>query len=89
MLCHMLSFAERIFGPEARRLELSLRIEDGALRYCLRADGGVLQYDNDGGMHRRILRGQAAPYAFRSIEQLRYDFERELEDLDSGDDAQA
>jgi hypothetical protein len=29
----------------------------------------------------RVLRGRAAPYAFRSVEQLRYDFERDLETL--------
>jgi hypothetical protein len=28
-----------------------------------------------------VLRGRAAPYAFRSVEQLRYDFERDLETL--------
>ena len=29
----------------------------------------------------RVLRGRAAAYAFRSVEQLRYDFERDLEAL--------
>ena len=28
--------------------------------------------------HARILRGRAASYVFRSVEQLRYDFERDV-----------
>ncbi len=31
--------------------------------------------------HARILRGRAASYVFRSVEQLRYDFERDVEPL--------
>ena len=28
----------------------------------------------------RVLRGRSAPYEFRSVEKLRYDFERDAED---------
>ena len=37
--------------------------------------GDIVVYENG----RRRLRGRWAPYAFRSIEQLRYDFERDVE----------
>ena len=37
--------------------------------------GDIVVYENG----RRRLRGRWAPYGFRSIEQLRYDFERDVE----------
>ena len=43
------------------------------LRYRLRY-GDLVEY-SDG---RRILRGRATAYEFRSVEQLRYDFERDV-----------
>ena len=30
---------------------------------------------------RRIIRGRATPYALRSVEQMRYDFERDVQSL--------
>lgn len=46
------------------------------LRYRL-AWGDEVVYEN----HRRRVRGRALPYEFRSVEQLRYDFERDVESL--------
>ncbi len=43
------------------------------LRYCLRY-GELVEY-RDG---RRWIRGRPAAYEFRSVEQLRYDFERDV-----------
>jgi len=43
-------------------------------RYRLRY-GDLVEYE-DG---RRRLRGRASRYEFRSVEQLRYDFERDIE----------
>jgi hypothetical protein len=45
------------------------------LSYVLRY-GDLVEYRN----HRRRVRGRARPYAFRSVEQLRYDFERDVKD---------
>ena len=39
--------------------------------------GELVVYENG----RRIIRGRATPYAFRSVEQMRYDFERDVESL--------
>ena len=43
------------------------------LRYCLNY-GALVEY-RDG---RRKLRGRTSAYEFRSVEQLRYDFERDV-----------
>jgi hypothetical protein len=52
-----------------------VRIElDDELRYRLSYGGRVL-YENG----RRTVRGRSTPYEFRSVEQLRYDFERDVE----------
>jgi hypothetical protein len=40
-----------------------------ALRY-----GDLVEYSN----HRRRVRGRPLPYEFRSVEQLRYDFEEDV-----------
>jgi hypothetical protein len=47
---------------------------DDALRYRL-AYGEQVVYENG----RRTVRGRSAAYQFRSVEQLRYDFERDVE----------
>ena len=54
---------------------LEIELHDG-LRYRLRC-GEILEYAN----RRRRVRGRTLPYEFRSVEQLRYDFQRDLEDL--------
>ena len=51
-----------------------IQLEAGAYRLSY-ADAVV--YENG----RRRLRGRWAPYDFRSIEQLRYDFERDVESV--------
>ena len=52
-----------------------VRIElGGKLDYRL-SYGELVVYENG----RRRVRGRAQPYALRSVEQLRYDFERDVE----------
>jgi len=41
--------------------------------YCLRY-GDLVEYSNG----RRRVRGRTLPYEFRSVEQLRYDFEQDV-----------
>jgi len=43
------------------------------LRYRLRY-GDLVEYENG----RRRVRGRTTPYEFRSVEQLRYDFENDI-----------
>ena len=61
---------EKVVMPEAV-LEIEL---DADLRYRL-SYGGLVEYQNG----RRRLRGRVTRYEFRSVEQLRYDFERDVE----------
>ena len=52
-----------------------VRVElDDELRYRL-SYGERVVYENG----RRTVRGRSAAYEFRSVEQLRYDFERDVE----------
>ena len=76
---------ERCALPDGAWLELQLARGPAGLVYrlaFLRDDACLLAYENEGSRgDRRILRGRASAYVFRSVEQLRYDFERELETL--------
>jgi len=60
---------ERVVLTEAI-LEIELHAD---LRYRLRY-GDLVEYENG----RRKLRGRSLRYEFRSVEQLRYDFERDV-----------
>ncbi len=60
---------ERVVLAEAI-LEIELYAD---LRYRLRY-GDLVEYENG----RRKLRGRSSRYEFRSVEQLRYDFERDV-----------
>jgi len=63
---------ERVFlGGQALILEL-----DADRRYRL-AYGALVEYTPG----RRRVRGRTTSYEFRSIEQLRYDFERDVESV--------
>ena len=64
----MLLYREMVIGDECLVVEL----HDGG-RYLLRY-GELVEY-RDG---RRKLRGRSSAYRFRSVEQLRYDFERDV-----------
>ena len=66
----MVLLSERVALDETL-LEIELRDDRGyRLRY-----GDLVHYEN----HRRRVRGRTLPYEFRSVEQLRYDFERDVE----------
>jgi hypothetical protein len=54
-------------------LEIEL---DAGLRYRLRY-GDLVEYSNG----QRKVRGRSMRYEFRSVEQLRYDFERDVESV--------
>jgi hypothetical protein len=57
--------------------DATLEIElDTDLRYRLRY-GDLVEYENG----RRRVRGRRSAYEFRSVEQLRYDFERDVESV--------
>lgn len=53
---------------------LEIELHDD-LSYVLRY-GALVEYRNN----RRRVRGRTRPYEFRSVEQLRYDFEKDVKD---------
>jgi len=63
-------FSIRIFFFPGERYSLS----------CRSPENLVVEYKGGGEKHSRTLRGRESAYAFRSVEQLRYDFERDAED---------
>lgn len=65
----MLVLSERVLLESGALLEIELHDDR---RYRLRC--GELEYASG----RRRVRGRTAPYEFRSVEQLRYDFEKDL-----------
>jgi hypothetical protein len=65
----MLLLSETVVTREA---VVTIELHDD-LRYCLKY-GELVEY-RDG---RRKIRGRASAYEFKSVEQLRYDFERDV-----------
>jgi hypothetical protein len=63
---------EKVLLADGALLEVEL---DSGGNYRLRY-GDMVEYANG----RRRLRGRSLPYDFRSVEQLRYDFERDVEE---------
>ena len=56
-------------------------LRDGLLRIELEDDGRYRLAYGDRVVYqngRRTVRGRSAPYEFKSVEQLRYDFERDV-----------
>ena len=73
-------FEERAVLPGGEVLEL--RLSNG-MRYRLSVKKGqkiLVEYKGNGGRHSRAVRGRALAYEFKSVEKLRYDFERDAED---------
>ena len=70
-----MSWTERHLRADGRLIEAAV---DAPSRYRLRfgRPGAWLVSYEDG---RREVKGRRQPYAFRSVEQLRYDFERDVE----------
>ncbi len=53
----------------------------GGARYRLRygrPGTWLVSYEGQGARHRRTVADRAGSYEFRSVEQLRYDFERDV-----------
>ena len=64
-------YTEHVVLP-AGRLTISLEGENYRLSY-----NDLVIYENG----RRIVRGRVTPYRFRSVEQMRYDFENDVKAL--------
>ena len=64
-------YSERVVLPSGR---FTISLDGDAYRLSYR---DLVVYENG----RRIIRGRSSAYAFRSVEQMRYDFERDVEAL--------
>jgi hypothetical protein len=64
-------YKEQVVLPSGR-FELELEGNRYRLSY-----GGLVVYENG----KRTVRGRTTAYAFRSVEQMRYDFERDVQSL--------
>lgn len=78
-------FEQRCLLTDGDCVEICIARETQGLAYRLAYRRGgecLLCYEHSATRpHARTLRGRAATYAFRSVEQLRYDFERDVETL--------
>jgi hypothetical protein len=73
----MALLCERIVLPDGGLLVIELDFP----RYRLSWRKGLLRisYESSGDGHQRCIRQKTTSYAFRSVEQMRYDFERDIE----------
>ena len=69
-------FYETVVLREGMLLTIALGAD---LTYTLRY-GDLVEYSNRG----RRIRGRTLPYSFRSVEQLRYDFEEDVRRVEEG-----
>lgn len=79
--------SETVLRADGSRIEIRLWQSARGLAYSIEYRHGaqrLLCYEGDMREASRTRHGRAAPYAFRSIEQLRYDFERELGEISDG-----
>lgn len=59
---------------------LEIELDPPAYRLTWEARAARVRYESaGGGRHRRLVRGRSTAYEFRSVEQMRYDFERDVE----------
>jgi len=47
---------------------------------CSRINQPLVEYKSNGRKHSRSVSGRESAYEFKSVEKLRYDFERDAED---------
>ena len=66
--------------PEGIVLALNFAREDFFRLSMTRGKKLLVRYSNEGKGPRRQLRGRESAYEFKSVEKLRYDFERDVED---------
>ena len=73
-------FEERVALADGRRLVMRF-VSEALYSLSIYREGRLLvEYHNDGDGHHRRVRERDLAYDFRSVEQLRYDFERDAED---------
>ena len=72
-------FEERFLMGDGEVLEVRLFEERVFTLACRRKKQTLVEYKYNGKGCMKILRGRESPYEFKSVEKLRYDFERDVE----------
>ena len=73
-------FEERTVLPGGEILALNLHSEFHYRLSVRRGQKTLIEYKGDGAKHSRVVRGRESAYEFKSVEKLRYDFERDAQD---------
>lgn len=73
-------FEERALQPDGVVFELMVFDQEHFFLRCRRGTDMLVEYERTSGSCARILRGRKSAYEFKSVEKLRYDFERDAED---------
>ena len=73
-------FEERAVLPDGTVMELIFSQEDLFRLSVKKGQKLLVRYWNQGKGHRRQVCGRESAYDFKSVEKLRYDFERDAED---------
>jgi hypothetical protein len=69
---------ERVVLADGAQIEIAF--DPPAYRLAWHSRSARVRYESEGdGRHRRLVRARRLAYEFRSVEQLRYDFERDIE----------
>ena len=71
---------ERGLLENGNLIEILLFFDRNYRLSCRKGKNLLVEYKGDGRKHGKKLRGRESAYAFKSVEQLRYDFERDAED---------
>ena len=73
-------FEERVATANGIFVELVFLPAAGYRLSCRKEKNMLVEYKSDGKRHRRMVLGRESAYEFKSVEKLRYDFERDAED---------
>lgn len=72
-------FEEQVLLQNGFLLKLMVFPGKGYRLCCRKGKEVLVEYRSNGNDHHRELHGRRNAYEFRSVEQLRYDFERDAE----------
>ena len=73
-------FEERVLLATGVLMELKFCGEDSFRLSARKKEKLLVEYKGDGIRRSRLVRGREGAYEFKSVEKLRYDFERDAQD---------
>ena len=73
-------FEEQVVLRNGSVMEIFFRAGKQCRLSCKIGKKLLIEYRGDGAQYRKTVHGRESAYTFKSVEQLRYDFERDAED---------